>query len=356
VYERRLLESEGRLRQYQQFKDEYRELDTTLAHLLTKPRHQVMVPMGPKAFMPGHLKDTNNITVLLGDNYFAERSVKQAREVIRRRFAELKRLDGATRAEMAQFEGSLSTSEEVFKDGSGQVVATTDKGTATTMADGVVEIREDYDSEDEGKGAPDEKEEPDWAGLTAMMEKMEAEEAQAEWAGDEPAVDAQSSTSPPTTDAGGGEGGGDTTADEEEGEDGEEEEFDEMWNALGTASLEQRAAEVTEPEFEVSTGGMSPTNIRSPSDMYEFMKFAKENADKEEPVIKSASPVVKDKKAPASALKPKPAATSAPVEAQPVVRERHFENPAASTTSIDVSEEGQPKKVSAFKARRLAQR
>jgi unconventional prefoldin RPB5 interactor 1 len=44
-----------------------------------------MVPFGPKAFFPGQLKHTNEILVLLGDNWFAERSAKQAVEIVDRR-------------------------------------------------------------------------------------------------------------------------------------------------------------------------------------------------------------------------------------------------------------------------------
>ena len=43
--------------------------------------------MGKKAFMPGQLIHTNEILVLLGDNWFAERSAKQACEIINRRIS-----------------------------------------------------------------------------------------------------------------------------------------------------------------------------------------------------------------------------------------------------------------------------
>lgn len=43
------------------------------------------VPIGSKAFMPGKLVHTNEVLVLLGDNWFAERSAKQACEIIDRR-------------------------------------------------------------------------------------------------------------------------------------------------------------------------------------------------------------------------------------------------------------------------------
>ena len=41
-------------------------------------RHKIMVPLGSMAFMPGELVHTNEVVVLLGDNYFAERSATQA--------------------------------------------------------------------------------------------------------------------------------------------------------------------------------------------------------------------------------------------------------------------------------------
>jgi unconventional prefoldin RPB5 interactor 1 len=44
-----------------------------------------MVPMGDLAFMPGELVHTNEVMVLLGDNYFVERSAHQASEIIERR-------------------------------------------------------------------------------------------------------------------------------------------------------------------------------------------------------------------------------------------------------------------------------
>ena len=44
-----------------------------------------MVPLGACAFSPGYIQHCNELTVLLGDNYFVERSVKQTREILKRR-------------------------------------------------------------------------------------------------------------------------------------------------------------------------------------------------------------------------------------------------------------------------------
>lgn len=43
------------------------------------------VPFGSLAFMPGKLVHTNEITVLLGDNWFAKCSAKQAEKLVSHR-------------------------------------------------------------------------------------------------------------------------------------------------------------------------------------------------------------------------------------------------------------------------------
>ena len=45
----------------------------------------LQVPLGRFAFMPGQLYHTNEILVLLGDNWFAKRTAKQAIEIAERR-------------------------------------------------------------------------------------------------------------------------------------------------------------------------------------------------------------------------------------------------------------------------------
>ena len=47
-----------------------------------------MVPLTSKAFMRGHLVHTNELLVLLGDNWFMEASAKRAAEVASRRLQE----------------------------------------------------------------------------------------------------------------------------------------------------------------------------------------------------------------------------------------------------------------------------
>lgn len=64
---------------------DYKNLSDRLLTLPNKITHEVMVPFGPFAFMPGQLVHTNEIMVLLGDNWFVERSAKQATQIVKRR-------------------------------------------------------------------------------------------------------------------------------------------------------------------------------------------------------------------------------------------------------------------------------
>eukprot|EP00240_Pyramimonas_obovata_P015911 CAMPEP_0118929736 /NCGR_PEP_ID=MMETSP1169-20130426/6652_1 /TAXON_ID=36882 /ORGANISM="Pyramimonas obovata, Strain CCMP722" /LENGTH=292 /DNA_ID=CAMNT_0006871985 /DNA_START=283 /DNA_END=1158 /DNA_ORIENTATION=+ len=80
-----LQQEEKRLEQLQTFGKEYNQLADVLATLPGKTNHQVMVPFGSLAFMPGRLIHTNEILVHLGDSYYAERSSSQALETLDRR-------------------------------------------------------------------------------------------------------------------------------------------------------------------------------------------------------------------------------------------------------------------------------
>lgn len=64
---------------------DYKNLSDRLLTLPNKITHEVMVPFGPFAFMPGQLVHTNEIMVLLGENWFVERSAKQATQIVKRR-------------------------------------------------------------------------------------------------------------------------------------------------------------------------------------------------------------------------------------------------------------------------------
>jgi hypothetical protein len=56
-----------------------------LSHLFTPLLPSTQVPIGPLAFFPGKLVHTNEITVLLGDNYFIKCTAARAAEIATRR-------------------------------------------------------------------------------------------------------------------------------------------------------------------------------------------------------------------------------------------------------------------------------
>ncbi|XP_028392357.1 unconventional prefoldin RPB5 interactor-like isoform X2 [Dendronephthya gigantea] len=73
------------IEKWEKFKEDYETVEKLLTDLPKKLTHDVMVPISPLAYMPGHLIHTNEIMVLLGDNWFAERSATQAVEIAKRR-------------------------------------------------------------------------------------------------------------------------------------------------------------------------------------------------------------------------------------------------------------------------------
>lgn len=56
-----------------------------LALIVSSPVAPEQVPFGPLAFMPGKLVHTNEVTALLGDNWFARCSAKQAQKLVAHR-------------------------------------------------------------------------------------------------------------------------------------------------------------------------------------------------------------------------------------------------------------------------------
>ena len=67
-----------KIQHWEKVDNDYSALQERLRTLPDKLSYDVMVPFGPLAFMPGKLVHTNEVTVLLGDNWFAKCSAKQA--------------------------------------------------------------------------------------------------------------------------------------------------------------------------------------------------------------------------------------------------------------------------------------
>ncbi|KAI8141463.1 hypothetical protein BJV82DRAFT_619270 [Fennellomyces sp. T-0311] len=76
---------QSELQRLQVFRNDYDALEKTLSTLPDQTTRSAMIPIGKLAFMPGKLIHTNEITVYLGDQYYAERSAKQAFGILERR-------------------------------------------------------------------------------------------------------------------------------------------------------------------------------------------------------------------------------------------------------------------------------
>lgn len=120
------------------FIDDYRALNQRLTTITDKTRHNVMVPIGGTdlAFMEGCVEHTNEILVLLGDNYFVERSAKQAKEIVGRRIAKCQQMLDQLNQERTHLQNWLQFSKKMAEEGDNQ---------------DFVEIIEDYDEEKEKK-------------------------------------------------------------------------------------------------------------------------------------------------------------------------------------------------------------
>ncbi|KAG0347171.1 uri1, prefoldin-like chaperone [Podila humilis] len=72
---------EDELGRWKNYEDDYDSLKSTLLDLPKETSHNVMVPVGSLAFMSGKLIHTNEVLVMLGDNWFVDRSAAQAVEM-----------------------------------------------------------------------------------------------------------------------------------------------------------------------------------------------------------------------------------------------------------------------------------
>ncbi|CAF4200071.1 unnamed protein product, partial [Rotaria magnacalcarata] len=83
-------EVDKQIAKWTQFEHDYRQLHTRLSTLPDRLTYDCMVPFGKLAFIPGRIIHSNEILVLLGDNYFVERTCKQSIDIVNRRMGNIK--------------------------------------------------------------------------------------------------------------------------------------------------------------------------------------------------------------------------------------------------------------------------
>uniref|UniRef100_G1PY68 Protein phosphatase 1 regulatory subunit 19 n=1 Tax=Myotis lucifugus TaxID=59463 RepID=G1PY68_MYOLU len=103
------------IQHWQQVEDNYSALQERLATLPDKLSYNIMVPFGPLAFMPGKLVHTNEVTVLLGDNWFAKCSAKQAVGLVEHRKGLVRKTIDDLKKVMTNFESRVEFTEDLQK-------------------------------------------------------------------------------------------------------------------------------------------------------------------------------------------------------------------------------------------------
>lgn len=131
-------QSKAKAKIWAKHKEEYKVLQQKLSTIADKTEYNVMVPFGGnKAFFEGQLIHTNEIMVLLGDNWFVERSAKQASEICQRRLSRCDEMLEKIDKEIALYQSWQREANQL--------------GLDSQRGEGNIEIREPYDEEQEAK-------------------------------------------------------------------------------------------------------------------------------------------------------------------------------------------------------------
>ncbi|KAI9298161.1 hypothetical protein K502DRAFT_24190 [Neoconidiobolus thromboides FSU 785] len=100
---------------------EYDKVDELLIDLPKKLKHEVMVPIGPLALMPGTLVNTNEYMVLLGENWFTLRSGEQSKQIIARRKAIIKTQIESLESDIQLLDNKAKLADNLFGEESQKV-------------------------------------------------------------------------------------------------------------------------------------------------------------------------------------------------------------------------------------------
>ncbi|XP_046870590.1 unconventional prefoldin RPB5 interactor 1 isoform X2 [Hypomesus transpacificus] len=106
---------DGQIQHWKKVEGDYSALEERLQTLPDKLSYDIMVPFGPLAFMPGKMVHTNEITVLLGDNWFAKCSAKQAQGIVGHRKQHVKSAVDDLQKTRKTFEARVSFTQDLGK-------------------------------------------------------------------------------------------------------------------------------------------------------------------------------------------------------------------------------------------------
>ncbi|XP_026167680.1 unconventional prefoldin RPB5 interactor 1 [Mastacembelus armatus] len=112
-HEKVVKDYESRIQHWKKVSGDYEALNDRLKTLPDQLSYDIMVPFGPLAFMPGKLVHTNEVTVLLGDNWFAKCSAKQAQTIVDHRMKYVKSELDALSKTMKNFEARVGFAKDL---------------------------------------------------------------------------------------------------------------------------------------------------------------------------------------------------------------------------------------------------
>ncbi|XP_072278517.1 unconventional prefoldin RPB5 interactor 1 isoform X2 [Pyxicephalus adspersus] len=104
-----------KIQHWKKVESDYDALQERLGSLPDKLTYDIMVPFGPLAFMPGRLVQTNEVNVLLGDNWFAKCSAKQAMSLVDHRKKHVRKALEDLEEVMKNFESRVELTKDLEK-------------------------------------------------------------------------------------------------------------------------------------------------------------------------------------------------------------------------------------------------
>ncbi|KAG9474841.1 unconventional prefoldin RPB5 interactor 1 isoform X1 [Eleutherodactylus coqui] len=102
-----------KIQHWKKVEKDYDALRERLGTLPDKLSYDIMVPFGPLAFMPGRLVQTNEVTVLLGDNWFTKCSAKQAMTLVDHRKKHVREAMEEYQQVMKNFESRMEFTKDL---------------------------------------------------------------------------------------------------------------------------------------------------------------------------------------------------------------------------------------------------
>ncbi|KAH8584598.1 prefoldin like molecular chaperone [Cryptosporidium sp. chipmunk genotype I] len=132
---------------------EFQQVSQVLNRLPNKVKHEIMVPLGPLAFSPGYIINTNKVLMLLGSDLYAERTTFESQKTIKRRLSQAEDCLETMKKNLSKIVEALKLKDEFSMDSNDRLKTEAkireeniqDGGLMKniTFTDGTAEIREE---------------------------------------------------------------------------------------------------------------------------------------------------------------------------------------------------------------------